>query len=162
MITIERIIPYPQKLDINTMNQTPVPLSEKDITDIRTNKDISLKLVDADGNTILLIEAITYNIDADEIAHNITGCFIKRFECIRELLNISYFPIIEKCLNTFMTHVKYHMIPLGDNGFLSKYQYLWTMKNNREECIIAMLYGFYEISESEIAPEIRIYKYDLI
>ena len=61
-----------------------------------------------------------------------------------------------------MTHVKYHMISLGDNGFLSKYQYLWTMKNNSEECIIAMLYGFYEISESEIAPEIRIYKYDLI
>jgi hypothetical protein len=54
------------------------------------------------------------------------------------------------------------MIPLGDNGFLSKYQYLWTMKNNSEECIIAMLYGFYEISESEMAPEIRIYKYDLI
>ena len=161
MITTEKIIPYPQRLDINTINQTPVPLSESDITDIRTDRNVSLKLVDADGNAILLMEAITYNINTDEIAHNITGCFIKRFEYIKELLNTSYFPIIEKCLNTFMTHVKYCMIPMGDNDFLSKYQYLWAMTNDNRECVIAMLYGFYEITESETPSEIRIYKYDL-
>ena len=63
MITTEKIIPYPQRLDINTINQTPVPLSESDITDIRTDRNVSLKLVDADGNAILLMEAITYNIN---------------------------------------------------------------------------------------------------
>ena len=60
-----------------------------------------------------------------------------------------------------MTHVKYCMMPMSDNGFLSKYQYLWAMTNNSRECVIAMLYGFYEIAESEIPTEIRIFKYDL-
>ena len=49
MITIEKIIPYPQRLDINTINQTPVSLSESDITDIRTDRNVSLKLIDAEG-----------------------------------------------------------------------------------------------------------------
>ena len=78
MITIERIIPYPQKLDINTMNQTPVPLSEEDITDIRTNKDISLKLVDADG------------ITADD-----------RLELNRAGITGTFIPFLEKQVNNY-------------------------------------------------------------
>ena len=140
--TTESIIPYLQEFDINNINQNPIPLSEEDITDLKTDTDISFKLVDSDGNTILLLEALTFSIYREEIERNIIGCFIKRFEYIIDIL--PWKSILEKCIKFFQSKVQCRTLQVDGESYLYKYKYLWANLDRELEYEIVKIIEFDE------------------
>ena len=62
-------------------------LTESDITSETTDNQVSKKLIDKDGNIVMLIEAQIMDYYSNDDINATKGCFIKRFEFVKELVN---------------------------------------------------------------------------
>lgn len=159
--TIENVISYPYTFDLNEINQTPIPLSHEEILDKDTNRDISLKLVDNDGRTILLIEVMSLNIEKKDLEKGINGCFIRRFEYVPQLLSDEIFSdVLYKFISTFVNNVKYYLLETKDKQYLSYYQYIWVLKGKTGESLIVNILDLNdEIFAVELSEKVfKIYK----
>lgn len=140
-MTIENEIIYNKELDLNRINQEPVPLQEKEIIDKKSDLHISIKMVDDDDTTLLLIEAAPFCIDDCEPNKNVQGCYIRRFEYVKGIFSVPYSSLLEKFIKSFITRVRFNMIPTADGKFITNYQYVWAEKSVDVKCIIATLLG---------------------
>ena len=139
IMIIERAIHYEKELNLNSIVQEPKPLEKIDVLDDNTDIYVSLKLEDNEGNILMIIEAMPLCIDADEPNFNIQGCFIRRFEYVEQLLSSPFNSVVDKCIKTFAIRIKNRYVPLQQEGYLTQYQYVWTKKELRNECIIAAI-----------------------
>ena len=112
-------------------------LDDTDITDENTDKYVSIKLVDEKCVTQMLIEAVAVDFYDEGGKSCKRGCMIKRFEFCKELID-NY--IWADFFRSFVTSVRYAMIQC-DNGFLSRYSYIWAEKTKNEQCVIAEILG---------------------
>ena len=139
-MTKEKVIDYPQSLDLDKIIQVPIPLDKTEATDEQTDLFVSLKMVDKDDNNLLLLEALPCTLE-DEFDKCIVGCFIKRFEFVEQFLKLPYNSILEKFLNSFIIRVKYNTHVLLPNGYTTEYQYLLAKTEVGKECLIAKRLG---------------------
>lgn len=121
----------------NIPNSLSIKMLDKvDAFSKETNLAASVKLVDSNGIVYMLIECETKDICADNNNY-LKGCFIRRFEYEKRLINTR---IWADTINAFVTSVKYSMVFVDDNKFLSRYRYIWA-QTNKEFCIIAEILG---------------------
>ena len=109
---------------------------EADATSKETNLSASVKLIDSKGTVYMLIECETRDISSEDNQY-VKGCFIRRFEYEKRLINTR---IWADTINSFVTSVKYSMVPIENDRFLSRYRYIWAQTNNGY-CIIAEVLG---------------------
>ncbi len=133
-MTTERIIQYDGKIDF--YNLQLMQLTESDITSETTDNQVSKKLIDKDGNIVMLIEAQTMDYYSNDDINATKGCFIKRFEFVKELVNTR--PWLN-FIASFMTGVRYRMVWSNNQKFLAYYNYIWSQKIEEEQCVIAEL-----------------------
>lgn len=157
-MTIENEITYGQELYLNSINQEPSHLYREEVIDEKSDLSISCKMVDKEGNTILLIEAAPCCIDEGEQNRYVQGCFIRRFEYVGYLLFAPFTSILEKFIRTFITSVRFNMVPTADNKYKTSYHYVWAEKSEDEKCIIAALLDLQPIFRVE---GLIIYKGDI-
>ena len=138
---IENEIPYEGELSLDAINQEPLPLVDTDVLDERTDKRVSIKMTDKEGRTILLLEAMPDNLDDKEVERNIQGCYIRRFEYVRDMLHHPFYIVFDKFIRSFVTRIKYDLVPLPSGEFFTNYQYVWTQKDTVTHCIIAEVLG---------------------
>ena len=138
-MTIENELDYNKGLDINRINQEPILLNEQEIIDENTDLAISKKLVDEDGDTILLIEAGRDWIDRAELNRYVFGCFIRRFEYIKEFLDCPFFGLLNEFIQKFENRVEVMPIPDEQSGLSARYHYLWAKRPENRHCLIASL-----------------------
>ncbi len=144
MITIEKIIPYVKKISVDKLQRKT--LDELDDIDNQTDLNISKKLVDENGNTVMLIECIPSNIFYNDVEKSDKGCFIRRFEFTENLTDIR---VWEKFFSGLLTEVKFSMILCENEGFVSCYKYIWIEVYQNEETIIQDLPVFKMIREDQ-------------
>lgn len=128
------------------------PFCDKEVSNELTDTDVSMRLVDANGNVVLLIEAIGVDINENDDANNTRGCFIKRFEFVEDIINTEYYT---EFLNSFLSRVCYSMIPCDNGRFLGRYYYIWVQKSEEQQCVIAEALGLIEVLN---ADNIVVYK----
>lgn len=141
---IEKEIEYNHVLNFDTINQEPLPLSKEDCIDEKTDRNVSIKMEDNEGTIILLLEVMLKCIDNADHQLCIRGCYIRRFEYVKELLTKRFSSILDKFVYAFATNVKYKLEPTEDGKYLSHYHYVWTDKienSAEEQCIIAKILG---------------------
>lgn len=131
-MTIERVIHYNGEIDLFNLQQ--IRFSETDRTSETTDMDVSKMLVDSDGNILVLIEVLTIDFYPTDDANNTKGCYIKRFEFAEAILDKQ--PFID-FIKDFVTSVRYRMVWTNGNRFKAYYNYIWTQKNENEQCVIA-------------------------
>ena len=115
----------------------------EDILSPYTDNKVSMKLIDENNYILMLIEASTqnYSHNAEHIYER--GCFINRFEYVQSLIDTF---IAEDFISSFITAVRYAMYPQED-GFLSRYNYIWAQTNTNEIPIIFNQLNPFEIIE---------------
>lgn len=123
MCLLERKIEYlydtPSKKELKVEN-----LVISEISNINSDTDISFKLVNEEGDILMLIEGKPFNRFKDDDKKVHIGCFIHRFEYWDEILNTEpFYDFLQK----FLTAVRYKMVRCNGNRFLSYYKYLWTI-----------------------------------
>ena len=138
-MTTHRIIDYPQGLDLNSICQNPVPLKKADITDEKTDMGVSLKVVDSDGQAILLLEVEPRCIDNSEPEKNIMGCYIRRFEYVADFFRAPYSSIRDSFITAFELRLMTRPVPLKPNGPLTNYSYIWAEIGDGAACVITEL-----------------------
>ena len=84
-MTIERVLEYNGKKDFYNLQQ--IQFAETDCTSETTDMDVSKKLVDNEGNIVMLIEALTMDYYSNDDLYATKGCFIKRFEFTKDIIN---------------------------------------------------------------------------
>lgn len=139
MYLLERKIDYPYY----TPSKKDLRVEHLDISecmDPNSDTDVSFKLVNEEGDVLMLIEAKLLNRfkDDDQKAH--MGCFIHRFEYWDEILRTEPF---WDFLRDFLTAVRFKMV-YNDNRFLSYYKYLWTIISKKSFSIIGDILYFEE------------------
>lgn len=145
MNLLERKIDYPyyipSKKDLKVEH-----LDISECMDPNSDTEVSFKLVNEEGDVLMLIEAKPLNRfkDDDKKAH--IGCFIHRFEYWEEILNTEQF---HDFLRDFLTAVRYKMVRCNGNSFLSYYKYLWTIIPKISFSIIDDIFEFEDIIEEE-------------
>ena len=133
-MTIERVLEYNKKIDFYNLQQ--IQFAETDCTSETTDMDVSKKLVDNEGNIVMLIEALTMDYYSNDDLYATKGCFIKRFEFTKDIINSRpWFDFIV----SFITSVRYRMVLSNNQKFLAYYNYIWSQKIDGEQCVIAEL-----------------------
>ena len=140
-MTTENEIIYSKGLDLNRITQEPIPLQKSEVIDDKSDLHISIKMVDEDGETLLLIEAGPCCMREDEPNKNIQGCYIRRFEFVKQFFTNPYYTLLQKFLTAFVTRVRFNMTPTNNGRYLTNYQYVWDEKADGVECIIATKLG---------------------
>lgn len=124
--------------EINVSGLRKVMFDASDTTDRRTDRTVSMKLTDAEGNALIIIEALTVDFSENDAKRDERGCLIKRFEFVEKLIDSFAWADFIK---SFVTSVRYAMIPCGDCNYLCRYTYIWAQKCKNEPCIIAKVLG---------------------
>ena len=148
-MTIEHEITYNKVLDLNSINQDPFPLQQNEVIDESSDFGVSIKMVDGQNRTILLIEAEPRCINDDEPKRYEQGCFIRRFEYVEQFFHSPYSSLLVKFLKAFETRCRLRMIPAAEGNYLTNYHYLWAKRLYGEKCNIASLLELKTISTSE-------------
>lgn len=139
-MTTEKVIQYDGKVDLFNLQQ--VHFSEANRTSCSTDMEISKCLIDKNGTIVLLIEAITMDLNLKDGTNITKGCYIKRFEFTEDLIDTQ--PWID-FMESFITSVRYKMVLVNNERFKAYYSYIWSQKGNKERCIIAEFLGLKEI-----------------
>ena len=139
-MTIERVLHYNREIDLFNLQQTR--FSETDRTSETTDMNVSKMLVDREGNILVLIEVLTMDFYPTDDANNTKGCYIKRFEFVEDILDKQ--PFID-FIKDFVTSVRYRMVWTNGNMFKAYYNYIWSQKNENEQCVIAEILELEEI-----------------
>lgn len=144
-MTIERALECNGKIDIYNLQH--IQFTETDCTSNTTDMDVSKKLVDNKGNVAMLVEAITMDFHSNDDLCATKGCFIKRFEFTKDIINSwPWFDFIV----SFMTCVRYKMVLLSNQKkFLSYYNYIWSQKIEKEQCVIAELLDMKAVQKND-------------
>jgi len=124
--------------EINLYSLRKVMFDADDATDGTTDLSVSMKLIDDDGNVLMLIEALTVDFSEKDAKKYEKGCLIKRFEFVKRLINSS---VWADFIMSFVTSVRYAMIPCGDCDYQCRYTYIWAQKHKNESCVIAKVLG---------------------
>lgn len=126
MESIERQIQFYNKVNITDVYIKHLEL--QDCIDNLSDVDTSFKLVNKDGDILLLIECMPLDIWIDGDSKGDKGCFIRRFEYYVDAPCQVFF-------KQFITAVKFKMTNCNE-GFLSYYKYVWTkISKNRYSLI---------------------------
>lgn len=144
-MTEEKTIVYSDKIKEQLLQKRM--LEDSDVTDKRTNKAVSIKVVDEKNNIHMLIEALSLDISSEDSIRFEKGCFIKRFEFDKHLIG-TY--IWFETLAAFLRGVMYSMIPSGEKDFKCRYRYIWAQKKEDEQCVIAEIFGLKPIQIGDI------------
>lgn len=153
-MTIEGLIGREEAINLQKLHVADLDIS--DVIDNNSDIDVSAKLVDEDGNIVMIIEAMPMNISHNEDSNNERGCFIRRFEFTECLVNTQPWT---DCFISFGTGVRYKM-ELGENDmFVSYYKYVWAKMPRNEQCVVADVLGMEEFADED---EAIIYKLDLL
>ena len=144
IMTREIVISPNENLDFRTTYKKMLDCEDISCLDIDTN--VSMKLIDANNNILMLIEVSEQDCQTNlEDAYG-KGCFINRFEYVRSLIGT---PIWENFISSFITAVKYAMCSRED-GFLSRYTYIWAQTTSNEYTILNSLNSFQAIELGDI------------
>ena len=135
-MTEERFIDFEGAIYLFKLRK--VMFDATDVTDEATDRTVSMKLIDDDGNVLMLIEALSLDFYESDAKKFEKGCLIKRFEFVERLINSSAWADF---IMSFVTSVKYAMIPFGDCDYLCRYTYIWAQKHKDEPCVIAKVLG---------------------
>lgn len=145
-MTEERFIEF--EGDINLFELRKLMLDVADSTDEATDSTVSMKLVDGDGNVLMLIEALSLDFSESDAKKYEKGCLIKRFEFVERLINSSAWADF---IMSFVTSVRYAMIPCGDCDYQCRYTYIWAQKHKDEPCVIAKVLGLDDTIDIEVS-----------
>lgn len=135
-MTEERFIEFEGA--INLFELRKVMFDAIDATDETTDITVSMKLLDDEGNVLMLIEALSLDFFENDAKKYEKGCLIKRFEFVERLINSSAWADF---IMSFVTSVRYAMIPCGDCDYQCRYTYIWAQKHKDEPCVIAKVLG---------------------
>ena len=144
VMTEERFIEFEGAINLYSLRK--VMFDAEDATDEATDKSVSMKLIDGDGNVFMLIEALTTDFSESDAKKYEKGCLIKRFEFVERLINSS---VWADFIMSFVTSVRYAMIPCGDCNYQCRYTYIWVQKHKYEPCVIAKVLGLDDIIDIE-------------
>ncbi len=139
-MTEERFIEFDG--GINLFGLRKLMLDVTDATDEATDRTVSMKLIDDGGNVLMLIEALSLDFSESDAKKYEKGCLIKRFEFVERLINSS---VWADFIMSFVTSVRYAMIPCGDCDYQCRYTYIWAQKHKDESCVIAKVLGLDDI-----------------
>lgn len=145
-MTIENIINYKGTLTLNSINQECLPLQSTDVIDAHSDLQVSLKMTDIDGRTILLLEAKSQCIDDSEINRNVVGCHIIRFEYVTQMMEQPLTLVLENFIRAFITNATYKLVPLPDSSYKTNYQYVWCDSLEQTKLTISHLLGLEKLS----------------
>jgi hypothetical protein len=123
---------------INLFELRKVMFDATDATDEATDRTVSMKLLDDESNVLMLIEALSLDFSESDAKKYEKGCLIKRFEFVERLINSSAWADF---IMSFVTSVRYAMIPCGDCDYQCRYTYIWVQKHKDEPCVIAKVLG---------------------
>ena len=143
-MTEEYFIEFEREINCSGLQNRMFDVS--DATDEATDSATSQKLIDDEGNVLMLIEALAVDFSEKDDKKYEKGCFIKRFEVVEKLINSQ---VWTDFLKSFVTSARYAMIPCGDCDFESKYTYIWAQKEINDPCIIATVFGLDDVIDIE-------------
>ncbi len=144
MITIEKITPPIKEILVDKLQRTT--LDETDNIDNQTDLNRSQKVVDKNGNTLMLIECIPRDIYPNDEEKSDKGCFIKRFEFAENLEDIQTW---EDFFSGFLTGVKYSLILCDNERFETYYKYMWIELPKGEDTVIQEIFPFMKVREGQ-------------
>lgn len=152
MVTIERILQV-DGVDFSSLEKKP--FTKSDVSNEMTDINVSMKLIDSFGNVVMLIEAMGIDIYPDDDSFGKKGCLVGRFEFVEGLINTHHW---NDFLKSFLTSIRYSMIPCDNGHFLGRYKYIWAQKEEGQQCVIAEALGLKEFIG---ADEFIVYKRDV-
>ena len=135
-MTEERFIEFEGEIYLCGLHK--VIFDADDATNGATDRTVSMKLINNDGNVLMLIEALAVDFSENDTKKYEKGCQIKRFEFVERLINSS---VWADFIMSFVTSVQYAMIPRGDCDYQCRYTYIWVQIHKNEPCIIAKVLG---------------------
>ena len=134
-MTEEKVFEYDGKININSLEKRM--FDPTDVTDENTDLLTSMKIINEQGEIMMLIETVTKDYFSDGNTRCEKGCLIKRFEFCKMLVNTH---IWHDFFKRFVTAIQYAMIQKNDE-YLPRYSYVWTKVYKDEPCIIAGILG---------------------
>lgn len=137
-MTIEKELDYKKELDVNRINQEPIPLNQNELIDANSDINVSMKMVDEDGDIVLLIEAGPRCIYKNEPDRCMIGCFIYRFEYVKDFLQHPCSIVLDDFLHKFECSVNLNQTPTAQDK-LVHFQFLWAEQLANNKCLIADL-----------------------
>ena len=150
MDIIERKLQYSYEPDIKDVHIERLKPEER--CDLNSDCKISLKLVNKDGDTLLLIEAMPLDLWQDGDEKGLKGCFIRRFEWFegfifsREMLSRKK---LDDFFCAFLNAVKFGDVSCNEGKFLTHYSYVWTTVQKGSFSLINDVFNFEEKKEMD-------------
>ena len=132
MVTIEQEIQFDNKVDTKNVEIKHLKVNEC----IDSDSDIytSFKLINQDGDVLLLLESMPLDLFKDDDIKGHKGCFIRRFEFYKKAP-------YEEFTKAFLTAVRYKMISCDNNHLIAYYSYLWLKLHKTDKYLINLLFN---------------------
>ncbi len=119
---------------------------DSDVTNKDTDKSISHKLIDKNGEVLILLEATTQDYYSDGDTKGYKGCFIHRFEYVENLVDA---PTLNAFIQQFYLSVECCLVLCDESQFKCRYQYVWAITKKTDSSFLNSVLRLQTIEEND-------------